>query len=71
MGIVSQAVFTPPHRIRKDLSKIAGAARHFLMDFYDASQYAVAECYGLSLVSFDRDFDHTKNSRLGTIEILR
>ena len=36
----------------------------FQLDFDDAYQYAVAEHYRLSLVSFDRDFDRTKNKRV-------
>ena len=47
-----------------DFSKIADAARLYQLDFDDAYQYAVAEHYGLSLVSFDRDFDRTKNGRV-------
>lgn len=46
-----------------NFSKIADAARLFQLDFDDAYQYAVAEHYGLSLVSFDHDFDRTKNGR--------
>jgi len=43
-----------------DFSKIADAARDFQLDFDEVYQYAVAEHYGLSLVSFDRDFDRIK-----------
>ena len=46
------------------LEKIADAARDFHLDFDDAYQYAVAERYGFSLVSFDRDFDRTKKGRV-------
>jgi uncharacterized protein len=48
----------------EDFSKIADAARDFHLDFDDAYQYAVAERYGFSLVSFDRDFDRTKKGRV-------
>ena len=47
-----------------DFSRVASAAREYHLDFDDAYQYATAERYGLSLVSFDRDFDRTKNKRV-------
>ncbi len=33
------------------------------LDFDDAYQYTLAEKTGLTLVSFDKDFDHTPNGR--------
>jgi len=56
----TRVISLPP----RDFAKIADAARLFQLDFDDAYQYAVAEHYGLSLVSFDRDFDRTKNGRV-------
>ncbi len=47
-----------------DFSRVAYAAREYHLDFDDSYQYATAEHYGLSLVSFDRDFDRTKNKRV-------
>jgi len=35
----------------------------FNLDFDDACQYAVAERYGLTIVSFDGDFDRTERGR--------
>ena len=45
-------------------TKITGAADRFHLDFDDAYQYAVAEQYGLSIVSFDKDFDRTEKGRM-------
>ena len=42
-----------------NFSKITEAADRFHLDFDDAYQYAVADRYGLSIVSFDKDFDRT------------
>ena len=39
-------------------------ARVILLDFDDAYQYAVAERYDLTIVSFDHDFDQTKKGRV-------
>ncbi len=47
-----------------NFSKIAGAADRFHLDFDDAYQYAVAEQNGLSIVSFDKDFDRTEKGRV-------
>jgi hypothetical protein len=47
-----------------NFSKITEAANRFHLDFDDAYQYAVAERYGLSIVSFDKDFDRTERGRL-------
>jgi predicted nucleic acid-binding protein len=48
----------------ENFTKITGAADRFHLDFDDAYQYAVAEQYGLSIVSFDKDFDRTEKGRM-------
>ena len=45
-------------------------AQRFGLDFDDAHQYAVAERYGLTIVSFDSDFDHTELGRKTHEELL-
>jgi predicted nucleic acid-binding protein len=42
---------------------VADAATRFRLDFDDAYQYAVAKSQGLSIVSFDTDFDRTDLAR--------
>jgi len=54
-----------------DFSKITDAAGRFHLDFDDAYQYAVAEQYGLSIVSFDKDFDRTKKGRVMPEDLFR
>ena len=54
----------------KDMEAIIDAARRFNLDFDDAYQYAAAEKYGLTIVSFDADFDHTERGRKTPGEIL-
>ncbi len=44
-------------------SGITGAAARFDLDFDDAYQYAVAEQYNLTIISYDRDFDRTPKGR--------
>ena len=46
-----------------DAKELAEVAQRFGLDFDDAYQYAVAERYGLTIVSFDGDFDRTKRGR--------
>jgi predicted nucleic acid-binding protein len=43
----------------------------FRLDFDDAYQYVAAEKYGLTLVSFDADFDQTKLGRKTPDDVLR
>ena len=47
----------------EDAKGLAEAAQRFGLDFDDAYQYAVAERYGLTIVSFDSDFDRTERGR--------
>jgi hypothetical protein len=54
-----------------NFSKITEAANRFHLDFDDAYQYAVAERYGLSIVSFDKDFDRTEKGRLEPQDLFR
>jgi hypothetical protein len=54
-----------------DFSKITNAAGQFHLDFDDAYQYAVAERYDLSIVSFDKDFDRTDKGRVMPEELFR
>jgi hypothetical protein len=46
-----------------DLAKVPATARQLSWDFDDAFQYVVAETYGLTIVSFDTDFDTTPLGR--------
>jgi len=54
-----------------DFSKITDAAGRFHLDFDDAYQYALAERYGLSIVSFDKDFDRTERGRVVPEDLFR
>ena len=45
------------------LPSVTATAQQLHLDFDDAYQYVVAEYNGLTLVSFDRDFDHTPRGR--------
>lgn len=47
----------------KELAAVVTNASAFGLDFDDAYQYSVAEKYGLTLVSFDKDFDGTARGR--------
>jgi hypothetical protein len=55
----------------ENFTKIAGAADRFHLDFDDAYQYAVAEQFGLSIVSFDKDFDRTEKGRMEPQDLFR
>ncbi|MCD6489888.1 MAG: PIN domain-containing protein [Thermodesulfobacterium sp.] len=44
----------------EDTKKLAEVSQRFNLDFDDAYQYTVAERYGLTIVSFDNDFDCTE-----------
>ena len=47
----------------QEMESLIEAAQKFNLDFDDAYQYAVAERYGLTIVSFDSDFDRTERGR--------
>ena len=46
-----------------EMEALADQAASFSLDFDDAYQYALADKYGLTIVSFDRDFDRTTRGR--------
>jgi len=54
----------------EDAKELAEVAQRFGLDFDDAYQYAVAERYGLNIVSFDSDFDRTERGRKTPKELL-
>ncbi|RLA96495.1 MAG: VapC toxin family PIN domain ribonuclease, partial [Deltaproteobacteria bacterium] len=47
----------------QEMESLIEVAQRFNLDFDDAYQYAVAERYGLTIVSFDADFDRTERGR--------
>jgi len=47
-----------------ELEAVIDAASGFGLDFDDAYQYATAVRHGLSIVSFDTDFDRTPRGRM-------
>ena len=55
----------------EDMAKVVGAMQRFNLDFDDAYQYAVAERYGLTIISFDSDFDRTERGRKTPEDLLR
>lgn len=44
-------------------NRVVHAAQQFQLDYDDAYQYALAELYNLTIVSFDADFDRTPRGR--------
>jgi uncharacterized protein len=46
-----------------DMEVLTDHAANFGLDFDDAYQYALADKYDLTIVSFDRDFDKTTRGR--------
>jgi len=53
-----------------DMYAIIRAAERFGLDFDDAYQYVTAERYGLTIVSFDSDFDKTDRGRVTPGQLL-
>jgi len=53
-----------------DMAAIAESAQRFGFDFDDAYQYVAAGKHGLTLVSFDTDFDCTDRGRKTPAELL-
>ena len=53
----------------EDVEKVVDVAQKYNLDFDDAYQYALAEQFGLTIVSFDSDFDRTEKGRKSPAEI--
>ena len=53
-----------------DILDLIHASKRYKLDFDDSYQYVAAKKYGLTLVSFDSDFDHTDIGRKTPEEIL-
>ena len=47
----------------EDMTGVVDTMRRFSLHFDDAYQYVVAERYGLTIISFDGDFDRTARGR--------
>jgi predicted nucleic acid-binding protein len=54
-----------------DFSRIFEYVEKFRLDFDDAYQYAIAERNGLTIVSFDQDFDRTEKGRVVPEDLFR
>ena len=54
-----------------DVRQLAEAAQQFNLDFDDAYQYALAERYNLTIVSFDNDFDRTERGRKTPADLIQ
>lgn len=55
----------------EEIHIITAIMEKFKLDFDDAYQYAAAEKYNLTLISFDSDFDRTERRRKKPEEIVR
>jgi predicted nucleic acid-binding protein len=55
----------------EDMQTVVAASQQFNLDFDDAYQYVVARQFGLTLVSFDTDFDRTDLGRKTPAELLK
>lgn len=52
------------------ISQVTQAMKAYRLDFDDAFQYAVAELYQLTLISFDTDFDRTPRGRKTPAQVM-
>jgi len=53
----------------EDMSRVSEIAKTYKLDFDDAYQYVNADKLGLTLVSFDSDFDRTPRRKMSPDEI--
>ena len=59
------------HLEPEDTQHLVQIMEKFNLDFDDAYQYASAEKYNLTIVSFDGDFDSTERGRITPANILK
>ncbi len=64
-GSVGLIAILPSH-----MEHLIEAMQMYNLDFDDSYQYSVMKEYGLSLVSFDNDFDRTPEGRMSPVEAL-
>jgi len=57
------------HLSPEDTQRIIQITDQYKLDFDDAYQYAAAEKYELTLISFDSDFDRTERGRKTPAEV--
>ena len=65
-GAVGLIALTPT-----DIDRVLCVMRTVNLDFDDAFQYVAAEKHGLTLVSFDTDFDRTERGRKAPADVLK
>ncbi len=53
-----------------DMESVVNVSQKYKLDFDDAYQYVIAEKYGLTIISFDSDFDRTERGRKIPAEII-
>lgn len=58
-----EAGMTMVSLVLEELKDVIDASTNFNLDFDDAYQYVTAEKFGLTIVSFDADFDRTVRGR--------
>ncbi|MDN3513880.1 MAG: PIN domain-containing protein [Candidatus Brocadia sp.] len=54
-----------------DMPAVSNVSQRFNIDFDDAYQYVIAEKYGLTIISFDSDFDRTERGRITPAKVLK
>jgi predicted nucleic acid-binding protein len=55
----------------ENFKKLYFFSEKFNIDFEDAYQYAIADKYNLTIISFDKDFDRTERKRIQPVDILK
>jgi predicted nucleic acid-binding protein len=55
----------------EDMEGLIESAKRWTLDFDDAYQYAAAEKFNLTIISFDSDFDRTDRGRKTPGDVLR
>ena len=53
----------------REMETVIAPAQAFNLDFDDAYQYAIANRYDLTIVSFDADFDRTERGRRTPVQV--
>jgi predicted nucleic acid-binding protein len=56
--------------LANEMGAVADVARKLQLDFDDSYQYVTADKHGLTIVSFDSDFDRTERGRMTPEKIL-
>jgi uncharacterized protein len=70
LDMISRGILTILYLSAREMEDVIDIAQKYNLGFDDAYQYAIADRYNLTIVSFDGDFDRTVRGRKTPMDLL-